>query len=137
MSSAGDDEDGVAAQVVPGVGPQAAGPARRGPVPSGPSRAPGGSRCRRSRRRPASLGGEVHRAARPVRGGDGIARRSVGSGIADPRVEYGVQEVDEQVGEQEDEDEDGHEADDGLGVLAQDALVELVADAVDVEDAAR
>src|SRR5438552_645793 len=56
------------------------------------------------------------------------------SGIADPRVEYGVQEVDQQVGHQEHEDEYGHEADDGLGVLAQDALVELVADAVDVED---
>src|SRR5690242_15933955 len=58
-----------------------------------------------------------------------------GSGIADPGVEDGVQQVDEQVGHQEHQDEDGHEADHGLGVLAQDALVELVADAMDVEDA--
>src|SRR6478735_5103522 len=57
------------------------------------------------------------------------------SGIADPRVEYGVQEVDDQVRRQEDEDQDGDEPDDGLGVLAEDPLVELVADSVDVEDA--
>src|SRR5262249_26330647 len=45
-----------------------------------------------------------------------------------------VEQVDEQVGQQEDDHQDGHEADHRGRVLAQDALVELVSDALDVED---
>src|SRR5690348_1675373 len=62
------------------------------------------------------------------------SRGSCPSGIPNPRVQDRVEQVDEQVRDQEDQHQDGDEADDRRRVVAQDALVEVVADAVDVED---
>src|SRR5215217_2780132 len=57
--------------------------------------------------------------------------------IADPRVKPGIQEINKQVGHHEHQHQHADDGNDGGSFAAEDCLVELVADARNVEDAFR